>query len=139
MINKENYDLIIMWSEHFEILNQLKSNNRYLCVIAINNIIAIIVKNSEKIFVKNKKVFWTINDLKKRLSEYYHNRMKIFNFEIINKLLLYRKIDYNIDLQSKFIFLTKKIYRLSREQILIIKTYIDNMRQKNFIKHNFSL
>ena len=65
--------------------------------------------------------------------------MKIFNFKAINKLLSYKEIDYNIDLQFKFIFLIKKIYELSREQTLIIKIYIDDIRQKNFIKHNFSL
>ena len=65
--------------------------------------------------------------------------MKIFNFKTINELSSHKEINHNIDLQSKFIFSTKKIYELFREQILIIKTYIDDMRQKNFIKYNFSL
>jgi len=49
-------------------------------------------------------------------------------------LLLYRDIDYCINFSNKVIFLTKKIYKLSREQIIIIKKYIDNMLRKNFIK-----
>ena len=73
MINKEDYNLIIMWSKHFDMLNQSKLNDWYLCVIAINNVIAIIIKNYKKFFVKNKKIFWTIDELKKRLLEYYHN------------------------------------------------------------------
>ena len=64
--------------------------------------------------------------------------MKIFNFKTINELSSHKKINHNINLQSKFIFSTKKIYELSREQTLIIKTYIDDMCQKSFIKHNFS-
>ena len=104
----------------------------------INDIIAIIAKNYEKFFVKNQKTFWTINELKKRLLEHYHDRMKIFNFKAVNELSFYRKIDHSIDLQFKIIFSIKKTYELSREQILIIKTYIDDMRQKEFIKHNFS-
>ena len=63
--------------------------------------------------------------------------MKIFNFKAINELSFHRKIDHNIDLQLKIIFSTKKIYELFCEQILKIITYIDDMRQKEFIKHNF--
>ena len=76
--------------------------------------------------------------MKKRLLEYYYDQMKIFNFKAINELSSHKEIDHNINLLSKFIFLIKKIYELSREQILIIKTYIDDMRQKNFIKYSFS-
>ena len=104
----------------------------------INDIIAIIAENYKKFFVKNQKVFWIINELKKRLFEHYHDRMKIFNFKAINELSFYRKIDHNINLQLEIIFSTKKIYELFREQALIIKTYIDDMRQKEFIRHNFS-
>ena len=64
--------------------------------------------------------------------------MKIFNFKAVNELSSYKKINHNINLQLKFISSIKKIYDLSREQTLIIKTYIDDMRQKSFIKYNFS-
>ena len=128
MINRKNHDLIVMWSEHFEMLNQSESDDQYLCVIMINDVIAIIAKNYEKFFVKNQKAFWIINELKKRLLEHYHDRMKIFNFKIINELSLYKEIDHNIDLQLEIIFSTKKTYELFREQVLIIKTYIDDMR-----------
>ena len=107
----------------------------------INNIIAIIaiiVENYEKFFVKNQKIFWIINELKKRLLEHYHDWMKIFNFKAINELSSYRKIDHNIDLQFEIIFSIKKTYELFREQALIIKTYIDDMCQKKFIRYNFS-
>ena len=80
---------------------------------------------------------WIINELKKCLFKHYHDWIKIFNFKTINKLLFYREVDHNINLQFKILFSTKKIYKLFREQTLIIKTYIDNMRQKEFIKHNF--
>ena len=93
----------------------------------INEIIAIIVKDYEKFFIKNNKFLLIIDDLKKRLLNHYHNRIKIFNFKAINKLSFYKKIDHNINLQSKFISSTKKIYELFREQILIIKTYIDDI------------
>ena len=104
----------------------------------INDIIAIIAKNYKKFLIINEKVFWIINELKKRLFKHYHDWIKIFNFKAVNKLLFHRKIDYNINLQLKIILSTKKIYELFREQILIIKTYIDNMRQKEFIRYNFS-
>ena len=52
-------------------LNQLKLNDRYLYVITINNIIAIIIENYKKFFIKNKKIFETIDELKKRLLEHY--------------------------------------------------------------------
>ena len=64
--------------------------------------------------------------------------MKIFNLKIINELSFHRKVDHSINLQFKVIFLIKKTYELFRKQILIIKTYINDMRQKEFIKHNFS-
>ena len=138
MINKKNHDLIVMWSKHFELLNQSKSNDRYLCVIMINEITAIIAKNYKKFFIKNNKLFLTIDELKKRLFEHYHDRIKIFNFKTINKLSSHKEIDHNINLQFEIISSTKKIYEFFREQALIIKTYIENMRQKNFIKHNSS-
>ena len=119
-------------------LNQSELNDRYLCVIMINDIIAIIAENYKKFFIKNQKVFWIINELKKRLLEHYHDRMKIFNFKTINELSFYRKINHNINLQFEVIFSIKKIYELFREQALIIKIYIDDMRQKEFIRHNFS-
>ena len=122
IINKKNYDLIIMWSKHFELLNQSKSDDRYLCVIMINEIIAIIAKDYKKFFIKNNKFFLTIDELKKRLFEHYHDRIKIFNFKTINKLSSHKKIDYNINLQFKIIFSIKKIYELFCEQALIIKT-----------------
>ena len=104
----------------------------------INEIIAIIAKNYKKFFIKNNKFFLTIDELKKRLSEHYHDRIKIFNLKTVNKVLSYKKIDHNIDLQFEAIFSAKKAYELFREQILIIKTYIENMRQKNFIKYSSS-
>ena len=104
----------------------------------INEIIAIIAKNYEKFFVKNNKFFLTIDKLKKRLPEHYHDWIKIFNFKAINKLSSHKKINHNIDLQLKTIFSIKKAYELFREQALIIETYIENMRQKNFIKYNSS-
>ena len=105
----------------------------------INEIIAIIAKDYEKFFVKNNKFFLMIDELKKRLFEHYHDRIKIFNLKTINKLSSHKKIDHNIDLQFETIFSTKKVYEFFREQALIIKTYIENMRQKDFIKHNSSL
>ena len=76
----------------------------------INEIIAIIAKNYKKFFIKNNKFFLIIDELKKRLLEHYHDRIKIFNFKAINKLLSYKKIDYNIDLQFEAISSIKKIY-----------------------------
>ena len=104
----------------------------------INKIIAIIVKNYKNFFIKNNKFFLTIDELRKRLFEHYHDWIKIFNFKIINKLSSHKEINHNIDLQSEAIFSTKKVYEFFREQTLIIKTYIKNMRQKIFIKHNSS-
>ena len=77
--------------------------------------------------------------MKKRLLEHYYDRIKIFNFKTVNKLSSHKKIDHNIDLQLEFTSSVKKIYELSCEQTLIIKIYIDNMRQKSFIEHNFLL
>ena len=105
----------------------------------INEIIAIIAENYKKFFIKNNKSFLTIDELKKRLFKHYHDRIKIFNFKAINKLSSHKEIDHNINLQFETIFSTKKTYRFSCEQALIIKTYIENMRQKDFIKHNSSL
>ena len=96
-------------------LNQSKSNDRYFCVIMINDIIAIIAEDYEKFFVKNQKALWTINELKKRLLEHYHDRMKIFNLKAVNELSLHKKVDHNIDLQFEVISSIKKIYELFRE------------------------
>ena len=104
----------------------------------INEIIAITAENYKKFFIKNYKFLLTIDELKKRLLEHYHDWIKIFNFKAINKLSSHKKIDHNIDLQLETIFSIKKIYEFFRKQALIIKTYIENMRQKDFIKHSSS-
>ena len=70
----------------------------------INEIIAIIVKDYKKFFVKNNKFFLTIDELKKRLLKHYHDRIKTFNFKAVNKLSSHKEIDHNIDLQFEAIF-----------------------------------
>ena len=47
------------------------------------------------------------------------------------------KLSYRFNLESKII--NKKIYKLLREQISIIKKYIDKILKKKFIKFNYSL
>ena len=53
-----------------------------------------------------------------------------------NKLLFYRFIDYFIKLQKKTKSFVKKIYNISRKQILIIKEYIDEIFNKKYIRSN---
>ena len=72
------------------------------------------------------------------MPEHYHDRVETFNPKAANELPPHREVDHSIDLQPGAIPPAKKAYELSREQALIIKTYIDDMRQKGFIRHSSS-
>ena len=69
--------------------------------------------------------------------EKFKNKTKCFNVKKTNKLLFRRNYDYKINLIFKIKFRTQKIYELIKNQILIIKTYVNEMLKKKFIRLNF--
>ena len=55
---KKNYEVVVMWFEHFEIFNKSVEQNKYFLInIFINKIAIIIVENYEKFFNKFRKKF----------------------------------------------------------------------------------
>ena len=127
-----------MWFEHFEILNKFEKQNKYMLTsfFAIN-ITTIFIENFEKFFNKIDKVSLIEKQLKKKISTKFHKYVKIFNFVETNKFSFKKKWNHNIDLKFETTSSTKKTYDLSRDQIKIIKKYIDDMLSKNFIKFSF--
>lgn len=73
----------------------------------------------------------TIEQLKRRIFKRFHQYIEVWNSTLINKKSRRRKWNHDINLKSNFIFSAKKIYNLSKKQIMIIKKYIDDMLNKN--------
>ena len=74
---------------------------------------------------------------KTRFFEKFKNKIECFDVKKINKLFFYCNINHKIDLIFKAKFSTKKVYGLFKNQIFVIKTYINNILKKNFIRSNF--
>ena len=102
------------------------------------NVVAIIVENYEKFMIKIKNNSLIVEQLLRKVFKCFHKYIKIWSFVEINKILSRRKWDHRIDLIFDVKSSTKKIYELSREQISIVKKYIDEMLRKKFIKFNHS-
>ena len=85
-----------------------------------------------------RKKFFNLKQLKERVFKAYHKWIEIWNFIEINKLSSHRFIDYKVHFKEEAISLTKKIYNISKEQAFIIKKYIDEMLDKDYIKFNIS-
>ena len=139
MTNYDKNQVIAMWSQHFEMLNQFSKKNKYLI---INNLIAniaiIFVDDFDKFFVKSKKTLITIDQLKHKVLKKFHRYIDFWNSRLANKLSSHKDWNHRIDLQSNAKSSTKKVYKLSREQIAIVKKYIDDMLRKDFIKFSTS-
>ena len=138
MIFNDKNQIIIMWSEHFAMLNQSTKNDAYLLLNAfIINIAAMNVQNYEKFFNKTKRKLVTMKKLKKKVSEKFHIYLNNWNFKKINKISSHREWNHRINLKSEFSTSVKKTYELSRNQIIIVKHYINDMLSKNFIRFSY--
>ena len=65
------------------------------------------------------------------------NKTKCFDVKKANKLLFRRDYDHKINLILEIKFRAQKIYELIKNQALIIKTYVNEMLKKNFIRSSF--
>ena len=118
-------------------LNQSKKNDKYMLTSAlIIDIIVIFVDDFDKFFAKQTKNFVIIKQLKKRMSHEFHKYIDTWNSKLINMISSHRDWNHQIDFQSKVKSFAKKVYELSRQQTQIMKKYIDDMFDKNFIKLN---
>ena len=137
MTTKKKNNVMMMWSKHFEQLNRFEKKDRYLL---INNLIAnitiISTNDYHKFFNKIAKKSIIKKKLRTRMLECFHRYINRWNSINVNKLFSHRKWNHFIKLKSEFSSLVKKIYELSREQILIMKKYIDDMLEKEFIRSN---
>ena len=102
----------------------------------IIDIIVIFVDDFDKFFAKQTKTLIIIKQLKKRMFHEFHKYIETWNLKLIYIFLLHRDWNHQIDFQSKIKFFAKKVYELSKQQTQIMKKYIDDMFDKNFIKFN---
>ena len=129
--------MIVMWFEHFETLNKLEAKNKYfLTSTFIIKIVAIIVDNYEKFFNKFSKKFFSLKNFRKRFSNKLKNKIICFDVKKTNKLFRYYNANHKINLISKIKSSTKKVYDLIKNQIFVIKAYVNEMLKKNFIRRN---
>ena len=127
-----------MWLKHFDIINQSTENDAYLLLNSfIINITAINAQNYEKFFNKIKKKLVTMKKLKKKISKKFHKYLNNWNFKKINKISFHKKWNHCINLNFEFTSSIKKIYEFSRNQIIVVKYYINDMLNKNFIRFNY--
>ena len=135
MIAQNKNQVIFMWFEHFEMLNRFKKKNKYMLASLFAIDIAIIsVEDFEKFFIKVDKASLIEKQLKNRISSKFHKYVRTWNFAETNKLLSRKEWNHRIDFKSKSTSSIKKTYDLSRDQALVIKKYVNDMLDKDFIR-----
>ena len=76
--------------------------------------------------------------LQKKFRAYFFEKLKdraeCFDVRKANKMLFYRDQNHKINLMFKTKFRAYKIYNLIKDQIFVIKTYINKILEKNFIR-----
>ena len=139
MTFNDKNQIIIMWSKHFQMLKQFEKNDKYLLLnVFIIDIVVINVQNYEKFFNKIKKTFITIDQLKQKVFKKSHKYINNWNLTKINKVLSHKNWNHRIDFRLEAKLSIKKAYELFKDQISIIKKYVNDMLKKNFIRSSVS-
>ena len=135
MTTQDKNQVIAMWLEHFEMLDRLKKQNKYMLASPFAvNIAAISAEDFEKFFNKADRIPLIEEQLKKRISMKFHKYVKTFSLTETNKLSSRREWDHRIDLRFEATSFAKKTYDLSRDQVKVVKKYVDDMLDKSFIR-----
>ena len=115
-----------------------KKINRYENkMLAVTTINAVTLKDHEKFM--EKKVEYTLEELKKRVPETYHCEIEVFMRTEADKLASHRKDDHEINLlpgtEPPFI----RNYRpMSEQELIAVKKYLDEHLAKGFIRPSSS-
>jgi hypothetical protein len=91
-----------------------------------------------KKFIKLKKGF-TNKELRKLLLKRYYNFINIYLWKGTDILPLYEPDDYAINIKYKKMLLYKRPYLISKDELLVVKKYINKHLNKGFIRLNISL
>ena len=109
-------------------------DNKMLAVIIIN---AVTLEDHEKFM--EKKIEYTLEELKKRISEAYHCEIEVFMRTEADKLASHRKDDHEINLLPRTEPSFIKNYRpMSEQKLIAVKKYLDEHLAKGFIRPNSS-
>ena len=139
MIYKKKNEIVVMWLEHFEALNKFEIENKYFLTITfIIKIVVIIVDDYEKFFNKLSKESFSLKNFRKRFSNELKNKVICFDVKKANKLSCHHDANHKINLISKIKSSAKKIYDLTKNQIFVMKVYVNEMLKKDFIRRNSS-
>ena len=137
MIDRNKNQIIAMWLEHFKQLKKSKKIDKYFLFNSFIFNIAIINANDyEKFFNNIKKILITKKQLKKRIFQKFHEYLNRWDSKKIDKMFSHKNWDHKIDFQSNFKTFAKKVYKLFKDQISIVKKYVNDMLDKNFIRFN---
>ena len=93
MAEKENHQVIALWSKDFEKLD-IKIDG-YIPVL-ISDLFAITSEDYNKFFNKIQTKSYTKKELKQMIFSKYHNYIDFYNSNVANKLPPYRNIDHQI-------------------------------------------
>ena len=120
-------------------MNKFKTKNKYfLTNIFIIKIVTIIVDDYEKFFNKLNKKFFSLKNFRKRFSNELKNKIICFDAKKANKLFCYYNANHKINLILKVKSSAKKVYNLTKNQIFVVKAYVNEMLKKKFIRRNSS-
>ena len=102
------------------------NNNFIIKIIVIN------VFDYDKFFNKLNKKFIIRKEFINYFSKFFKNKIDCFDYKKTNKFLLHQKNDHKIKLIFEATFSIKKIYEMFKNQIVIIKTYVNKMLKKKY-------
>ena len=138
LAEKTDNQVIAMWPEHFEHLNQPKEDMVMRTSAFTTDVAAIAADDYDKFFSKMNKLPVTRSELERLVPKDYHAFLDVWNPIEANKLPPHRLVDHRIDLQEGSTPVAKKAYGLSRDQAAVVKGYIDEMLGKQYIRPSTS-
>lgn len=139
MASRKNHEVNVMYPEHFELLQQPASEDKYIVGTPLcADVFAISNDDYEKFFAKLKKDPISRAKLKKMIPDLYHEFVAQWDPKEANKLPPHRASDHRIDLIPGAVPPAKKTYGMSREQASVVKAYIEEMLGKDFIRPSHS-
>lgn len=139
MAARDDHEVVVLWPQHFEQLERPEETDKYMAYSNLTaELSAISADDYEKFFAKHSKAPLTIEELKKRVPEDFHEYIDVWDPKLANRLPPHRDWDHAIDLVPGAKPPAKKAYGLSRDQAMVVKKYIDDMLGKGYIRPSTS-
>ena len=139
MASTNEEQVVVLQPEDFEQLQQDASEDPLLVTKVLYPDLATISPDDYvKFFEKLKREMPTEDQLKALIPQGHHQHVKVFDPKEANVLPSHQEYDHQIKLDPEAKIPSRKLIGCSREQAQVIKSYIDDLLGKGFIRRSSS-